>query len=232
MKRLISLLTVVGILMLFTVSAAAAEPRRGAVTELYSAEGIYTDSVGNTESYTFHVPLIAADTEQAEAINSEIRDRFGKLVEQQFSNMEGGFSLWSWNAEWHAYWHENQLFLLIKADMEGGFTDYAAYGYDFSSGERVSNEMILRELGISEEEYLSNLKEKVQFMFEDMYKSISEENRELLGYDALLEKTLSWVNMEQPMLIAGSGNIETIVKIASIAGAEWYYHLATPFSYG
>ena len=69
-------------------------------------------------------------------------------------------------------------------------------------------------------------------MFEDMYSSLSEEIREAAGYDEMLEKTLGWLDMEQPMFIDQLGGIETIVKIASVAGAEWYYYLATPFSYG
>ena len=48
----------------------------------------------------------------------------------------------------------------------------------------------------------------------------------------MLQKTLAWADMDQPMFIDGVGTVETIVKIASIAGADWYYHLATPFAYG
>ena len=44
---------------------------------------VEADSVGNTMSYTFHVPLVAADTKDAKAINNEIYDEFGKLVEDQ-----------------------------------------------------------------------------------------------------------------------------------------------------
>ena len=50
MKRILSLLLAACMLLLFSVPAAAAGPRPGAVVELYSAEGVYTDSVGNTTS--------------------------------------------------------------------------------------------------------------------------------------------------------------------------------------
>ncbi|MCR5575654.1 MAG: hypothetical protein K6F56_01450 [Oscillospiraceae bacterium] len=232
MKRMISLLITACILLLFTVPAYADGPRPGAVAELYSAEGIYTDCVGNVSSYSYHVPQLTAFTKDAEEINAEIRERFGALAEQQMRNMEGGYSLWSWHIEWHPYWHDSQLFLLITGDMDGGFTDYAAYGYDFDSGRRVGNKDILRELGVSEKEYVANLREKVKFMFEDMYKSMPQKDRKALGYNSLLRKTLAWADMEQPMFIDGGGSVVTIVKIASVAGADWYYHLATPFAYG
>lgn len=232
MKRVFSLLLAVCLLMLLSVPAAADGPRPGAVRELYSAEGVYTDSLGNTEVYAFHVPLINADTREAQEINDEIREKFGEIVEQQLSNMEGGYSLWSWHVQWHAYWHGSQLFLLITADEEGGFTDYAAFGYDFDGGKRIGNRDILRELGISEKEYLENLREKVQLMFEDMYRNIPKKDRQKMGYDQMLKKTLAWADMDCPMFLDGTGGVETIVKIASMAGADWYYHLATPFSYG
>lgn len=232
MKHILSLLLAFAMISLLWASASADAPRTNAISELYSAEGVYTDSVGNTESYAYHVPQLNADSAAAKEINAEIRERFGAVAERQLANMKEGYSLWSWHIEWHPYWHGEQLFLLITADSNGGFTDYAACGYDFDSGERVTNEMILRELGISEEEYLAKLSEKVRFMFEDMYRDVPETIREQAGMEEMLQKTLAWADMEQPMFIDGAGTVETIVKIASIAGADWYYHLATPFAYG
>lgn len=232
MKHILSFLLAFAMISLLCASAFADAPQANAISELYSAEGVYTDSVGNTESYAYHVPQLNADSAAAKEINAEIRERFGSAVEAQLSNMKEGYSLWSWHVEWHPYWHGEQLFLLITADSNGGFTDYAAYGYDFDRGERVTNERILFELGISKEEYLAELSEKVQLIFEDMYKDVPENIRELAGMEDMLQKTLAWADMEQPMFFDGTGTVETIVKIASIAGADWYYHLATPFSYG
>ena len=210
----------------------AEQPRKNAVCELYSEDGYYVDDVGNRETYSYHLPQINADTPAAAEINTEIAEEFGSLIETQYHNMEGGYSLWSWHTEWEAYWNGSQLFILITADENGDIILYGAYGYDFETGNRVTNEMILNELGISEEEYLANLREKVQLMFEDMYKDVPADMREQAGMDTMLQKTLSWADMNQPMFIDGVGTVETIVKIASIAGADWYYHLATPFAYG
>lgn len=232
MKKTASVLLALCLLLSFTAAACAEAPVQNAVLELCSAEGIYTDSVGNTEQYSYHVPQIYANSLAADEMNAEIAERFGKVAESQFENMEGGYSLWSRNVEWHAYWSGTWLFLLITADTEGSFTDYAAYGYDFGTDARITNEMILQQKGITEEEYLENLKEKVGLMFEDMYGKYPEKDREAFGYDELLEKTLGWLDAEQPMFLDGMGEVETIVKIASVAGAEWYYHLATPFAYG
>ena len=232
MKKLCSVLLTICLMLTCTAAAFAEAPVQNAVLELYSAEGIYTDSVGNTEQYSYHVPQIYANSLAADEINAEIAERFGKVVEKQFENMEGGYSLWSWNVEWHAYWTGTQLFLMITADTNGGFVDTAAYGYDFRTDTRITNEMILKQKGITEEEYLENLREKVQLMFEDMYGDLPEESKEAFGYERLLQKTLGWQDMGETMFLDGMGEVETVVKIASVAGAEWYYHLATPFAYG
>ncbi len=232
MKRILFAALAAALLTVISAPAAADAPQPNAISELYSTEGVYTDSVGNTESYAYHVPQLNADSAAAKEINREIGERFGAAVEGQLSNMKEGYSLWSWHVEWHPYWHGNQLFLLITADSDGGFTDYAVYGYDYTDEKRVGNQDILASLNVSEEEYLFNLREKVQLMFEDMYKDVPENIREQAGMEEMLRKTLAWADMEQPMFINGAGTVETIVKIASIAGADWYYHLVTPFAYG
>ena len=232
MRRIVSLLLMLSLAFSFCAGAQAEGPRKNSVSELYSAEGVYTDDLGNVENYSYHVPQLCADTPTAAEINREIADRFGEKVEALLKNMEGGFSLWMWECAWHAYWQGSRLFLMVSSNFIDGSIDYAAWGYDFETGGRVDNAMILESLGISEEEYLENLREKVGLMFESMNSSLTDEQWKRFGCDKMLEDTLSWLDMEQPMYIDGSGQIVTIVRIASVAGAGWYYHLATPFAYG
>ena len=54
-----------------------------------------------------------------------------------------------------------------------------------------------------------------------------------MGYYSQLEKTISDENVAEAVLfIDGLGELEAIMKIYSLAGADWYYHLVTPFAYG
>lgn len=215
------------------ITSFADNPKQNSIFELYSVDGWYEDSVGNTESYSYHVPQIFSEAPVAKEINTEIADRYGKRVEEQFENMDGGYSLWSWYTEWHSYWDGSQLFLLISADENGGFKDYAAYGYDFDTDSRVTNENILEQRGINAEVYKENLREKAQLMFEDMYVSVPQESREDMGYYSQLEKTISDENVEAAVLfVDGIGELEAVMRIYSLAGADWYYHLVTPFAYG
>ena len=54
-----------------------------------------------------------------------------------------------------------------------------------------------------------------------------------MWYYAQLEKTISDENVEEAVLfVDGIGGLEAVMKIYSLAGADWYYHLVTPFAYG
>lgn len=227
MKRTLSLSLLLCLLLTFTPFAHAELPPQDAVYELCSADGYYVDGVGNREIYSYHVPQIHADTPAAEEINNEIRENFGQLVEHQFQNMEGGFSLWSRHTGWEAFWNGSQLFLLITANMDADITEYGAYGYDFETGERVTNEMILKQKGLSREQYLEKLREAVTVLFEDLYVPIPEGVETNLTHDSLLETTLGWLSADQPIFLNRYGEIETWTAIASLAGAGKYDHLVT-----
>lgn len=229
MKKTICIFLTVVMILAIGVSASAEQPYQNPVYELYSAEGVYTDSVGNEETYSYHVPQIFADSPDAAEINAEIAANFGERVETQFHNMEGGHSIWCWDTEWHAYWNGSQLFLLIKADVNGDCDEYGAYGYDFETDSRVTNAMILEQRGISEEAYLENLKEAARSKFVKGISGIPADVLETSDYAELLEKTLAWQTMEEPMFVDQFGEIETIALIGAMAGAGRYYHLLTPF---
>lgn len=231
MKKLFMIALCFMLLFSFGGAAWAEVPgqHKHAVSELYSAEGTYTDDIGNVERYSFHVPQFNADTPTAHEINKEIAERYAYYVEAQFENMAGGYSLWSWHTTWHGYWYGNELFLLIETDLNGGLHDISAYGYDFENDCRVTGDMILKQLGLTEENYMDNLREKVQLMFEDMFSTSPMKD---MFYDELLEKTLNELSVEQPVFIDGAGQIETVVKFYIPAGAGRQYYLVTPYAYG
>ena len=57
------------------------------ISELYSEEGEYTDAENNTLAYSYHVPRIMSETAVAAALNDEIADQFGALVQEQKNMM-------------------------------------------------------------------------------------------------------------------------------------------------
>ena len=230
MKRTASALLILCLLLSGSITAMA-EPVQSAVSELYSAEGTYTDNVGNQGNYSYHIPQICDDTPDAEEINAEIAKRFGDTVEGEFHRMKDGFSLTCMNVGWKAFWNGSQLFLLLSADTPNDLVEYAAYGYDYGTGSRITNEMILQQQGISEEEYLENLKEAAKSMFVKMNASYPDDKLEEGDYGKLLEQTMEWQTMEQQMYIDRDGEIAVIAEICAFAGAGKYKQLIRPFEH-
>ena len=103
------------------------------------------------------------------------------------------------------------------------------YGYDFETDSRVTNEMILEQRGISEEEYLENLRETARSKFETAHSGIPADILETSDYAELMERTMEWQTLDEPMFIDQYGEIETIALIGAMAGAGRYYRLVTPF---
>ena len=215
------------VLFAFLPAGDADQTYQNAIIELYSVDGFYEDGVGNRVTYSYHVPQINDNTPAAEELNAEIAKNFGERVETQFKNMEGGYSLWSRRTGWEAFWNGSQVFLLITADEESDCTEYGAYGYDFESGNRVTNDMILAQKGLSEEQYLEELREATTALFDALYHPIPEGVETSLSHDSLLGDTLGWLSAEQPVFLNRFGEIETWVSIATPAGAGRYDHLVT-----
>ena len=230
MKRTLSGLLILCLMLTIMPLSYAQQQHQKAVYELYSEDGCYEDDVGNRENYSYHVPQIYADTPAAKEINAEIAEKFGSRVETQYRYMEGGYSLSLCYTGWQAYWSGTRMFLLITAVEDGDLRDYAAYGYDFETGNRVTNEMILEQKGISREAYLEALKAKVQLMFKDMFWDMLSKLRRTDVYDDMLEKTMFWLDADQPIFLNEYGEIETIVKFVTVAGAGLNHYLVTPFS--
>ena len=229
MKRALLILPALCLTLSFADTAYADQTYKNPVYELYSADGCYEDGVGNRETYSYHVPQINADTSDAEEINAEIAGMFGSRVEAQFENMENSTSLWSWKTEWESFWNGNQLFLLVTADTPGDIVDYAAYGYDFETGSRVTSKEILEQKGIREEEYLEKLREKVRSVFEEAFR-LPEGVETGIDREEVLDRLLNSLSMEQPMFLDQSGEIAVIVKIDTVAGAGYNNYIVTPFS--
>ena len=229
-KKTVSAVIIICMLLTGTMTASAA-PIQSAVSELYSVEGTYTDDVGNREEYSYHVPQINDNTPDADEINAEIAKNFGETVEDAFHRMEGGFSLVCRNTGWKAFWNDRQMFLILRADTPNDLIEYAAYGYDFDSKSRITNEMILEQQRISIDDYLENLKEAAKSLFEEKNAGYPEDKREDGDYGNLLKRTMEMQTMELPMYLDQEGEIAVITEICVFAGSGRYKYLIRPFEH-
>jgi hypothetical protein len=202
------------------------------IKEICSEEGSYTDEVDNTYQYSYHVPALIADTPDAQSINDKLSRIVSERVEGEMSCMKQGVSLTCLSVSWKSYWSGSWVFLVVKEESDWEFDDYTVFCYDFETGKQVTNEEVLKSLGVSQQEFLDAMGEAAEVFYQDFYREIPEEERENFGYNQQLAWTLSDenLNLDLMMYLDEKGALAVITPIGSLAGASWYYHVLYPFA--
>lgn len=219
------------------------EPTTGVeelVSEYYSDAGeyeyFYDDITSDTFYYSYHLPAIASWSDGAQAINQSIIETFGALIDEQYKAMEEGWFLDYNLVSWYPAFYNDLLIITIVAESISDFSDYGVYCYNQTTGEWLQGSALLDYLYIEEQSFLEATREAAAECFISYFGDISEEERELYGYDACLAWTVSDenINLENLMFYPDEhGEIVVIARIGSMAGAEWYYHCIFPeISYG
>ena len=197
------------------------------ISELYSEEGEYTDAENNTLSYRYHVPQIVSETAVAAALNAEIADKFGALVQEQKSMMAGRVSLTCLSVTWKSYWNDSLLCLVLTSEMDGDMTDYAVYSYDFFGGKRLTSEDLLAREGLSTQEFVTAARRTAANYFDGLYRDALSGSMGGADFIASYAERRAWtlsdenINAEMRLYLDG-GALHMIVPVGSFAGAASY----------
>lgn len=233
MKRMISAL-LAALLLLSLAACGEKEPDDtpsgyddSLISELYSEEGEYTDAENNTLSYRYHVPQIVSETAVAAALNAEIADKFGALVQEQKSMMAGRVSLTCLSVTWKSYWNDSLLCLVLTSEMDGDMTDYAVYSYDFFGGKRLTSEDLLAREGLSTQEFVMAARRTAANYFDGLYRDALSGSMGGADFVASYAERRAWtlsdenINAEMRLYLDGSA-LHMIVPVGSFAGAASY----------
>ena len=233
MKRMISAL-LAALLLLSLAACGEKEPDDtpsgyddSLISELYSEEGEYTDAENNTFSYRYHVPQIVSETAVAAALNAEIADKFGTLVQEQKSMMAGRVSLTCLSVTWKSYWNDSLLCLVLTSEMDGDLTDYAVYSYDFFGGKRLTSEDLLAREGLSTQEFVMAARRTAANYFDGLYRDALSGSMGGADFIASYAERRAWtlsdenINAEMRLYLDG-GALHMIVPVGSFAGAASY----------
>lgn len=192
------------------------------ITENYAEDGHYTDSLDNSWTYSYHVPQLTADTAGARAINAAIDEKFGDPVRGALKDMQRALSLGCVSVSWKSYRYEDVLSLVVKAEADWEFTDYAVYLYDAGRGVQLTTAELLEKLGVAQETFLDGLRRSAAAAFDEQgYINTTE------GVQWVQER--SWtvgaenVNTEAMVYADETGKLMAVLPVGSMAGAAWYY---------
>ena len=207
------------------------------VSDAYSRECAYighnyNELSGEEESpqlvANFRIPQINLTSDAIKQINEDIYNSFYPDIQNAIHEIEEyGVPLTSVGMSYQWAVNEDILSLIVSNDthpnMSGG-TEYFVYNLSISMEKILSKDEICSAVNISQTEYYTRVKQLLSSEFFHNKEHYIDQN----GYDdffyAQLEKTTAEENILESMpYINEKGQLCVIVKIYSLAGADFYW---------
>ena len=187
---------------------------------LYNEAFDYTDG-GSSGHYTYRVPQLLADTKDAKAINREIADRYGPIVEEALASKEDGTGISCRYVAWTSYQYGDILSLIVSCGWNYDATEERVYLYDTAAGTRLTTTALLTTLGVDETVFLDTVRRVAAERFDAQYSQTGAAAEEVAERRAWTLSDAN-INMDIGAYPDGAGWLYAVVPIGSIAGASAY----------
>lgn len=187
---------------------------------LYNEAFDYTDG-GSSGHYTYRVPQLLADTKDAKAINREIADRYGPIVEEALASKEDGMGISCRYVAWTSYQYGDILSLIVSCGWNYDATEESVYLYDTAAGTRLTTTALLTALGVDETVFLDTVRRVAAERFDAKYSQPGAAAEEVAERRAWTLSDAN-INMDIGAYPDGAGWLYAVVPIGSIAGASSY----------
>lgn len=187
---------------------------------LYNEAFDYTDG-GSSGHHTYRVPQLLADTKDAKAINREIADRYGPIVEEALASKEDGMGISCRYVAWTSYQYGDILSLIVSCGWNYDATEESVYLYDTAAGTRLTTTALLTALGVDETVFLDTVRRVAAERFDAKYSQPGAAAEEVAERRAWTLSDAN-INMDIGAYPDGAGWLYAVVPIGSIAGASAY----------
>ena len=182
-----------------------------------------TDMFGDSEeNYDFHVPQLNCETKDAEKINKEIDEFFGKEARDGFEADRDGHRPMFYEIDYKYHWYGDVLVLIAWRVTDNDFHEYRVYNIYRVTGNRMSNEGILRMLKVPKEEFLAGAAKGAEAFYRSYYPE------ETMGGESLYQEELDFtvspenINFDMMMFPSKDGKLMLLSKIGSLIGSCYY----------
>ena len=187
---------------------------------LYNEAFDYTDG-SSSGHYTYRVPQLLAETKDAKAINREIADRYGPIVEEALASKEDGMGISCRYVAWTSYQYGDILSLIVSCGWNYDATEERVYLYDTAAGTRLTTTALLTALGVDETVFLDTVRRVAAERFDAQYSQTGAAAEEVAERRAWTLSDAN-INMDIGTYPDGAGWLYAVVPIGSIAGASSY----------
>lgn len=191
------------------------------ISELYSLE--LSDNYGSTGSY--HVPQINCDSADALAINREIAEHYGPIVEEEQGHIASNVSITCYEIEWKLIVNGDCFALIISRLYPNDCRYYDVYNFSAVTGAKMENTELLNQFNMEMYEFLDLAQAAAEDFFVTRANAVGVEQDDY--YWELLEATISddVICPDMPLFVNEDGGLSIITPIGSFAGAEFYWEI-------
>ena len=176
----------------------------------------FTFSDGDTRVY--RLPEILLDSDDADAANTEIMDRFGEDIEdiKSYSDYCPVVAL-----DYEAYLSDVYLSVIVKGTFDGGNSYGLCYTFNVTTGNELNSVTLCSATGCDYNTALSTLTANLTDEYDAKYGTMP-------GNDSERAKTLDSANIKAAkMYLDGSGKLMALVDVyAAVGGGHWVYPIA------
>lgn len=178
----------------------------------------YIETVYSTsyETVNYNIPnIVSIDSAYAKEINSELNELINDISEQ----ISYG-SVHIYQNDYLVALNGNVLSLMLGFVYNGGYCSYNVYNINVVSGQKVPSSEILQNKNISEQTFLTSLREMNEAYFLERYSR--ELSSQIPYYDEFFNKASSdeFCNMNIPVFLDDSGKLKVAIHYPSLAGPD------------
>ena len=191
------------------------------VVTVFEKSGDYTDSLGEECHFSYRVPVINAETEEARRLNDAIYEQLMSVVDEELNCMEGGVSLVSTVVDYTCYVNNGIVSILCKADSPDDFFNYWVYNYDVESGREFTRADFLAREGLTDDELISLASSVCEKKFTEVFGGFPHDS----FYEEQYAKTTDPASYGDGLMLyyGEDGALSMVAPIYSLAGASFYY---------
>lgn len=169
----------------------------------------YTDKTGNVYNAVYKIPKIDIDSEDAEAANEEINEKYLNDFASANNEVAAHNSLTCDSLDYDSYQDETILSVLIRRVYFSHTVDYSVYNFNVKTGKLLSNEELCEAIGTSYEKTMAMLQSKLKYDYAGKYATASRPK----NYEEDLEKTMSEENLKASQFFLDSkGKLNAVCK--------------------
>ena len=195
------------------------------VVNVFEREGDYSDDVGNSYHYVYRIPAFTCDSADAENMNQAFRDFADGYIEDALAVIDGDekYSLILSEVDYGYAQSGDFVSVLCWMHNDWGQTEYCARTIDLWTQREASRETLLAYAGLNDQSFLERAREAAGETFGD-YTQFSGDLTQFA--EDQYHKTVMDENLQDTQLfIDGESRLCMVVRVFSIAGADYYWHV-------